>query len=34
MILLVFKRCTKVSEESDMMKFGATFCCLETYKDY
>ncbi len=43
MILLVFKRSTKVSEKSDMTKSWAdrqcrfarrrTFCCSGTYKD-
>ena len=32
MILLVFKRSTKVSEKSDMTKSWATFCCSGTYK--
>ena len=33
MILLVFKRDTKVSEKSDMAKSWATFCCSGTYKE-
>jgi len=33
MILLVFKRDTKVSEKSDMAKSFATFCCSGTYKE-
>jgi len=33
MILLVFKRDTKVSEKSDMTKSCATFCCSGTYKE-
>ena len=32
MILLVFKRSTKVSEKSDITKSWATFCCPGTYK--
>ena len=32
MILLVFKRSTKVSEKSDKTKSWATFCCSGTYK--
>ena len=33
MILLVFKRDTKVSEKSDMVKSWAIFCCSGTYKN-
>jgi hypothetical protein len=33
MILLVLICSTKVSEQSDMAKPWATFCCSGTYKD-